>query len=69
MLRPRFVLFGDSLTQRSFEDGGFGAGLTNAYQRKVKPRALPTWLCVLHSLLCWRQPCSTAYKGIGIWCF
>ena len=35
MLRPRFVLFGDSLTQRSFESGGFGAGLTNAYQRKV----------------------------------
>ena len=37
MLRPRFVLFGDSLTQRSFESGGFGAGLTNAYQRKVWP--------------------------------
>ena len=35
MLRPKFVLFGDSLTQKSFEDGGFGAGLTNAYQRKV----------------------------------
>ncbi|KAK9840954.1 hypothetical protein WJX81_002383 [Elliptochloris bilobata] len=35
MLRPRFVLFGDSLTQRSFEDGGFGAGLTSAYQRKA----------------------------------
>lgn len=38
MLRPRFVLFGDSLTQRSFESGGFGAGLTNAYQRKVIPQ-------------------------------
>ena len=35
MLRPKFVLFGDSLTQKSFEDCGFGAGLTNAYQRKV----------------------------------
>ena len=40
MLRPRFVLFGDSLTQRSFENGGFGAGLTNAYQRKVWPQPL-----------------------------
>lgn len=35
MLRPRFVLFGDSLTQRSFDDGGWGSRLASAYQRKV----------------------------------
>lgn len=46
MLRPRFVLFGDSLTQRSFENGGFGAGLTNAYQRQVRPQALSIRLSV-----------------------
>ena len=35
MHRLKFVLFGDSLTQRSFDDGGWGARLTSAYQRKV----------------------------------
>lgn len=36
MLRPSFVLFGDSLTQRSFGEGGWGARLADAYQRKVR---------------------------------
>ena len=35
MHRLNFVLLGDSLTQRSFDDGGWGARLASAYQRKV----------------------------------
>ncbi|GAB4816964.1 hypothetical protein N2152v2_004010 [Parachlorella kessleri] len=35
MYRPQFLLFGDSITQRSFQYGGWGAHLANAYQRKV----------------------------------
>eukprot|EP00897_Mesotaenium_endlicherianum_P000265 jgi/Mesen1/10239/ME000774S09574 len=34
-LRPQFVLFGDSITQHSFEDGGWGASLQSEYARKV----------------------------------
>ena len=33
--RKTFILFGDSLTQKSFDEGGWGARLANAYQRKV----------------------------------
>ncbi|GJP35976.1 hypothetical protein CLOM_g20517 [Closterium sp. NIES-68] len=33
--RPAFVLFGDSLTQKSFSPGGWGAALQNQYARKV----------------------------------
>ncbi|KAK9831127.1 hypothetical protein WJX74_004350 [Apatococcus lobatus] len=33
--RQEFLLFGDSLTQRSFEDGGWGASLTHHYARKA----------------------------------
>ena len=35
MQRPGIVLFGDSLTQRSFGPGGWGAGVADAYCRKV----------------------------------
>ncbi|KAK9828721.1 hypothetical protein WJX72_001713 [[Myrmecia] bisecta] len=36
MLRPQFVLFGDSLTQQSFDPaGGWGASLADAYARKA----------------------------------
>ncbi|CAI7801682.1 unnamed protein product [Closterium sp. NIES-54] len=35
--RPAFVLFGDSLTQRSYGDGGWGAALQSLYARKVNP--------------------------------
>ncbi|KAK9915119.1 hypothetical protein WJX75_004950 [Coccomyxa subellipsoidea] len=35
MLRPQFVLFGDSLTQKSFDEGGWAGRLANEYQRKV----------------------------------
>ena len=34
----RFVLFGDSITQQSFAQGGWGALLADAYARKVKRR-------------------------------
>jgi lysophospholipase L1-like esterase len=34
-MRPQFVLFGDSLTQRSFNTDGWAASLANVYQRKV----------------------------------
>ena len=32
-LRPRFILFGDSITQQSFRVGGWGARLANTYER------------------------------------
>ena len=34
-LRPQWVLFGDSITQRSFNLGGWGACIADAWQRKV----------------------------------
>ena len=40
MLRPNFVLFGDSITQRGFETQGWTANLANAYIRKVCSRCL-----------------------------
>lgn len=36
MLRSQFILFGDSLTQKSFDEGGWGGRLANEYQRKVR---------------------------------
>ena len=37
--RPKFVLFGDSLTQRSFDYGGWGAALASQYARKARARS------------------------------
>ncbi|MCO5550685.1 hypothetical protein L7F22_004175 [Adiantum nelumboides] len=34
-MRPRFILFGDSITQHSFSPGGWGAALTDLYARKA----------------------------------
>ncbi|GER38513.1 GDSL esterase/lipase At5g62930 [Striga asiatica] len=34
-MRPQIVLFGDSLTQRSFESGAWGAAIADIYSRKV----------------------------------
>jgi hypothetical protein len=34
-LRPHFVLFGDSITQHSFANEGWGAALADLYSRKV----------------------------------
>eukprot|EP00195_Chlamydomonas_chlamydogama_P005506 CAMPEP_0202896324 /NCGR_PEP_ID=MMETSP1392-20130828/5346_1 /ASSEMBLY_ACC=CAM_ASM_000868 /TAXON_ID=225041 /ORGANISM="Chlamydomonas chlamydogama, Strain SAG 11-48b" /LENGTH=254 /DNA_ID=CAMNT_0049581637 /DNA_START=243 /DNA_END=1007 /DNA_ORIENTATION=- len=33
--RPRIILFGDSLTEKSFSFGGWGAGLANNYNRRA----------------------------------
>jgi lysophospholipase L1-like esterase len=33
--RPRIVLFGDSITEQSFGEGGFGAALANRYARRA----------------------------------
>uniref|UniRef100_A0A0D6R2W6 SGNH hydrolase-type esterase domain-containing protein n=1 Tax=Araucaria cunninghamii TaxID=56994 RepID=A0A0D6R2W6_ARACU len=33
--RPQFMLFGDSLTQRSFGEEGWGAALADRYSRKA----------------------------------
>ena len=43
MPRHKFVLFGDSLTQQSYNEGGWGARLASLYQRKVQ---------TYHSCLC-----------------
>jgi isoamyl acetate esterase len=34
-MRPTWVLFGDSITQRSFSPGGWAGVLADAYQRRV----------------------------------
>jgi hypothetical protein len=34
-LRPHFVLFGDSITQHSFANEGWGAALADLYSRKA----------------------------------
>ncbi|XP_019464016.1 PREDICTED: GDSL esterase/lipase At5g62930 isoform X1 [Lupinus angustifolius] len=34
-IRPEIVLLGDSITEQSFKDGGWGASLANAYSRKA----------------------------------
>ena len=41
--RPTFELFGDSITQRGFEQGGWTARLANSYTRRVS-WALQHWL-------------------------
>jgi hypothetical protein len=33
--RPKVILFGDSITERSFDAGGWGAALAHNYSRKV----------------------------------
>ena len=35
LVRPEFVLFGDSITQQSFAPGGWGAAIANVYQRSA----------------------------------
>jgi hypothetical protein len=37
--RPKVILFGDSLTERSFDAGGWGAALAHNYSRKVRRAA------------------------------
>lgn len=43
-MRPQIVLFGDSITQRSFRSGGWGAAVADIYSRKVSSfYLLPTF--------------------------
>ncbi|PUZ56510.1 hypothetical protein GQ55_5G318200 [Panicum hallii var. hallii] len=35
LVRPRVVLFGDSITEQSFRPGGWGAALADTYSRKA----------------------------------
>nr|XP_010940177.1 GDSL esterase/lipase At5g62930 isoform X1 [Elaeis guineensis] len=35
LVRPQFVLFGDSITEQSLRPGGWGAALADTYSRKV----------------------------------
>ncbi|CAL5052327.1 unnamed protein product [Urochloa decumbens] len=35
LVRPRMVLFGDSITEQSFRPGGWGAALVDTYSRKA----------------------------------
>lgn len=42
-MRPRLVLFGDSITELSFASGGWGAALTDRFARQVLPCALLPW--------------------------
>ncbi len=57
LLRPQFVLFGDSITQQSFEDGGWGAALAALYARQVLFLSLLSisthfFFCILFALFC-----------------
>jgi len=38
-MRPRLVLFGDSITEQSFQSGGWGAALTDLFARQVRARS------------------------------
>ncbi|OEL14593.1 GDSL esterase/lipase [Dichanthelium oligosanthes] len=38
-MRPRLVLFGDSITEQSFESGGWGAALTDRFGRQARARS------------------------------
>jgi hypothetical protein len=35
MMRPQFVLFGDSITEQSFRPGGWGSALADCYSRQA----------------------------------
>lgn len=36
MMRPKIYLFGDSITEESFSDGGWGSSLANHFSRTVR---------------------------------
>ncbi|KAF2569754.1 hypothetical protein F2Q70_00027938 [Brassica cretica] len=38
-MRPKIVLFGDSITEESFGNGGWGASLADLLRRKCRPCA------------------------------
>ncbi|KAM3307801.1 hypothetical protein P3S67_009545 [Capsicum chacoense] len=75
MLRPQIVLFGDSITQASFNVGGWGGALANTYGRRadVLIRGYAgfntTWgLIMLQQLFPLDDPSPTTLAGITI-CF
>ncbi|PHT28576.1 GDSL esterase/lipase [Capsicum baccatum] len=75
MLRPQIVLFGDSITQASFNVGGWGGALANTYGRRadVLIRGYAgfntTWgLIMLQQLFPLDDPSPTPLAGITI-CF
>lgn len=41
-MRPRLVLFGDSITEQSFSPGGWGAALAEHFARQVNPQPSPS---------------------------
>jgi hypothetical protein len=41
-MRPRLVLFGDSITEQSFAPGGWGAALADHFARQVRPHLSPS---------------------------
>jgi isoamyl acetate esterase len=53
MVRPRLVLFGDSITEQSFRPGGWGAALADTYSRKVFKyiRPSPSLSCLIHQIV------------------
>jgi hypothetical protein len=61
-LRPQFVLFGDSITQLSFENGGWGAALAALYARQVFLSLLSIsthfFFCILFALVCFVSDCG-----------
>jgi hypothetical protein len=61
LLRPQFVLFGDSITQQSFEDGGWGAALAALYARQV--------LFFFNLSFLSQQPISPFASFLPLFCF
>lgn len=53
--RPQFVLFGSSIVQISYSNGGWGSILSDIYARKV---CFPFCVCVLRVNVCVLVVCS-----------
>ena len=51
MQRPKFALFGDSLTQKASDpQGGWAAALAHGYQRKVGCSCRNQYFIIQHSM-------------------
>jgi hypothetical protein len=68
-LRPQFVLFGDSITQLSFENGGWGAALAALYARQVLLSLLSIsthfFFCILFALFCFVSDMDWGCRKLG----
>uniref|UniRef100_A0A0A9D940 Uncharacterized protein n=1 Tax=Arundo donax TaxID=35708 RepID=A0A0A9D940_ARUDO len=51
--RPVFVLFGSSIVQYSFSNGGWGAALADIYARKVPTVHITPFLSIYPAGLVW----------------